>query len=78
MANPDPEIDPDEAKAVRPDCIIATGRSDYPNQVNNVLGLPFIFRGALGVGSTPITNCGEMHGRRSARTSTRPTSLAGW
>ena len=49
MANPDPEITPDEVKAVRPDAIIATGRSDYPNQVNNVLGFPFIFRGALDV-----------------------------
>ncbi|MBS1239723.1 MAG: tme, partial [Proteobacteria bacterium] len=47
MANPDPEITPPEAKAVRPDAIVATGRSDYPNQVNNVLGFPFIFRGAL-------------------------------
>ena len=54
MANPDPEITPPEAKAVRPDCIIATGRSDYPNQVNNVLGFPFIFRGALDVRATAI------------------------
>lgn len=49
MANPDPEIGYDEAKAARPDCIMCTGRSDYPNQVNNVLGFPFIFRGALDV-----------------------------
>ncbi len=49
MANPDPEITPEEARAVRPDAIIATGRSDYPNQVNNVLGFPYIFRGALDV-----------------------------
>jgi malate dehydrogenase (oxaloacetate-decarboxylating)(NADP+) len=49
MANPDPEITPEEALAVRPDAIIATGRSDYPNQVNNVLGFPYIFRGALDV-----------------------------
>ncbi len=49
MANPDPEITPEEAHAVRNDVIIATGRSDYPNQVNNVLGFPFIFRGALDV-----------------------------
>ncbi len=49
MANPDPEISPDEVKQVRKDAIIATGRSDYPNQVNNVLGFPFIFRGALDV-----------------------------
>ncbi|WP_409529365.1 NADP-dependent malic enzyme [Sphingomonas sp. IC081] len=54
MANPDPEITPPEAKAVRPDAIVATGRSDYPNQVNNVLGFPFIFRGALDVSATAI------------------------
>ncbi|HZV57861.1 MAG TPA: NADP-dependent malic enzyme [Sphingobium sp.] len=54
MANPDPEILPPVAKAVRPDAIIATGRSDYPNQVNNVLGFPFIFRGALDVRATAI------------------------
>jgi malate dehydrogenase (oxaloacetate-decarboxylating)(NADP+) len=54
MANPDPEITPDAAKAVRPDAIVATGRSDYPNQVNNVLGFPFIFRGALDVRATSI------------------------
>src|SRR5215213_7850562 len=54
LANPDPEIRPEDAKAVRPDCIIATGRSDYPNQVNNVLCFPFIFRGALDVGATEI------------------------
>jgi malate dehydrogenase (oxaloacetate-decarboxylating)(NADP+) len=54
MANPDPEITPDDAMAVRPDAIIATGRSDYPNQVNNVLGFPFIFRGALDVQATAI------------------------
>ncbi len=54
MANPVPEIMPDEAKAVRPDAIIATGRSDFPNQVNNVLGFPFIFRGALDVQATAI------------------------
>src|SRR5262249_7592671 len=49
MANPDPEIGYEEARAVRPDCIMSTGRSDFPNQVNNVLGFPFIFRGALDV-----------------------------
>lgn len=54
MANPDPEITPAAAKAVRPDAIVATGRSDYPNQVNNVLGFPFIFRGALDVRATAI------------------------
>ncbi|MEO8628098.1 MAG: phosphate acyltransferase, partial [Betaproteobacteria bacterium] len=53
--NPVPEIMPEEAKAARPDCIIATGRSDYPNQVNNVLCFPFIFRGALDAGATTIT-----------------------
>jgi malate dehydrogenase (oxaloacetate-decarboxylating)(NADP+) len=54
MANPDPEIDPDTARAARPDAIIATGRSDYPNQVNNVLGFPSIFRGALDTRATQI------------------------
>lgn len=54
MANPDPEIDPPTAKSIRPDCIVATGRSDYPNQVNNVLGFPSIFRGALDVRATQI------------------------
>jgi malate dehydrogenase (oxaloacetate-decarboxylating)(NADP+) len=54
MANPDPEIRPDQVKAVRKDAIIATGRSDYPNHVNNVLGFPFIFRGALDVQATRI------------------------
>jgi malate dehydrogenase (oxaloacetate-decarboxylating)(NADP+) len=54
MANPDPEITPEEAKAACPDAIVATGRSDYPNQVNNVLGFPYIFRGALDVRATTI------------------------
>jgi malate dehydrogenase (oxaloacetate-decarboxylating)(NADP+) len=54
LANPTPEIMPEDAKAVRPDAIIATGRSDYPNQVNNVLCFPFLFRGALDVGATSI------------------------
>ena len=54
LANPNPEITPPEAKAVRPDAIICTGRSDFPNQVNNVLCFPFIFRGALDVGATAI------------------------
>src|SRR5512141_534568 len=54
MANPDPEITPEDAHAVRGDVLIATGRSDYPNQVNNVLGFPFIFRGALDVRATTI------------------------
>src|SRR5574340_1349715 len=54
LANPDPEIRPDVAKAARPDCIVATGRSDYANQVNNVLCFPYIFRGALDCGATTI------------------------
>jgi len=54
LANPVPEIDPEEARAAKPDAIIATGRSDHPNQVNNVIGFPFIFRGALDVGATTI------------------------
>jgi len=55
LANPDPEIDPDDVYAVREDAIVATGRSDYPNQINNVLGFPYIFRGALDVRSKEIT-----------------------
>ena len=60
LANPNPEILPDDAKAVRSDAIIATGRTDYPNQVNNVLCFPFIFRGALDVGATTITRNMEL------------------
>jgi malate dehydrogenase (oxaloacetate-decarboxylating)(NADP+) len=56
MANPDPEITPEDVMSVRSDAIIATGRSDYPNQVNNVLGFPFIFRGALDVRATAIND----------------------
>jgi malate dehydrogenase (oxaloacetate-decarboxylating)(NADP+) len=56
LANPEPEILPELAKAARPDCVIATGRSDYPNQVNNVLCFPFIFRGALDCGATTIND----------------------
>ncbi len=56
LANPDPEIGFDDARAARPDVIVATGRSDYPNQVNNVLGFPFIFRGALDVRARAITD----------------------
>ncbi len=56
MANPEPEIRPELAKAARPDAIVATGRSDYPNQVNNVIGFPFIFRGALDVRATGIND----------------------
>ncbi|GMV47380.1 MAG: NADP-dependent malic enzyme [Pseudomonadota bacterium] len=55
LANPEPEIRPELAKAARPDCIVATGRSDYPNQVNNVLCFPYIFRGALDCGASKIT-----------------------
>jgi len=60
LANPDPEITPEEAKASRPDVITATGRSDYPNQVNNVLGFPFIFRGALDVRAREINEAMKM------------------
>ncbi|MFZ9373573.1 MAG: NADP-dependent malic enzyme [Burkholderiaceae bacterium] len=60
LANPNPEIVPDEAKAARPDCIVATGRTDYPNQVNNVLCFPYIFRGALDSGATTITDAMEI------------------
>src|SRR5579885_3004676 len=56
MANPDPEITPEEVKAVRPEAIVATGRSDYPNQINNVLGFPYIFRGALDVRAREIND----------------------
>ena len=54
LANPTPEIMPDVARAARPDAMICTGRSDFPNQVNNVLCFPYIFRGALDVGATTI------------------------
>ncbi len=56
LANPDPEITPEEVEAVRPDAIVATGRSDYPNQINNVLGFPYIFRGALDVRASTIND----------------------
>jgi malate dehydrogenase (oxaloacetate-decarboxylating)(NADP+) len=56
MANPDPEITPEDVKAVRPEAIVATGRSDYPNQINNVLGFPYIFRGALDVRAREIND----------------------
>jgi malate dehydrogenase (oxaloacetate-decarboxylating)(NADP+) len=65
MANPDPEITPPDAKAARPDAIIATGRSDYPNQVNNVLGFPFIFRGALDVRATTINDAMKVAAARA-------------
>ena len=60
LANPDPEILPEDVKAVRDDAIVATGRTDYPNQVNNVLCFPFIFRGALDSGATTITRAMEL------------------
>lgn len=65
LANPDPEIDYDVARAARPDAIIATGRSDYPNQVNNVLGFPFIFRGALDVRANCINEAMKIAAARS-------------
>ncbi|MFC0409946.1 NADP-dependent malic enzyme [Roseomonas elaeocarpi] len=65
MANPDPEITPDEAKAAKPDAIVATGRSDYPNQVNNVLGFPFIFRGALDVRASTINDAMKVAAARA-------------
>ena len=65
LANPDPEIRPEDAKRVRPDCIVATGRSDYPNQVNNVLCFPFIFRGALDVGATTINEAMKLAATRA-------------
>jgi malic enzyme len=91
MANPDPEITPEEVSEVRDDAIVATGRSDYPNQVNNVLGFPYIFRGALDVRATtrspplPARMCRtkwslpiRATGRASARaTSSRCHSIRG-
>ena len=65
LANPDPEITPEEVKAVRSDAIVATGRSDYPNQVNNVLGFPYIFRGALDVRSRTINDAMKIAAARS-------------
>jgi hypothetical protein len=84
LANPNPEILPEDVKAVRDDAIIATGRSDYPNQVNNVLCFPFIFRGALDVGADHDQRGDEARGgarhrgsrpRRGSRTSS-PTPTA--
>jgi malate dehydrogenase (oxaloacetate-decarboxylating)(NADP+) len=73
LANPTPEIMPEEVRAVRPDAIIATGRSDYPNQVNNVLCFPFIFRGALDVGATAINEAMKIAAVRAiADLATRP------
>ena len=65
LANPTPEILPSEVREVRDDAIIATGRSDYSNQVNNVLGFPYIFRGALDVSATDITQGMKMAATRS-------------
>jgi malate dehydrogenase (oxaloacetate-decarboxylating)(NADP+) len=65
LANPDPEITPEEVRAVRPDAITATGRSDYPNQINNVLGFPFIFRGALDVRARQINDEMKMAATRA-------------
>jgi malate dehydrogenase (oxaloacetate-decarboxylating)(NADP+) len=65
LANPEPEIRPELAREARPDCVIATGRSDYPNQVNNVLCFPFIFRGALDVGATTINDEMELAAARA-------------
>jgi malate dehydrogenase (oxaloacetate-decarboxylating)(NADP+) len=65
LANPDPEITPEEVLAVRPDAITATGRSDYPNQINNVLGFPFIFRGALDVRARQINDAMKMAATRA-------------
>src|SRR3546814_16878630 len=72
MANPDPEITPEEIAKVRDDAIVATGRSDYPNQINNVLSFPYIFRGALDVRASAITMtmtiaAAEAIGRASCR-----------
>jgi malate dehydrogenase (oxaloacetate-decarboxylating)(NADP+) len=64
-ANPDPEISVSDAKAARPDCIMGTGRSDYPNQVNNVSGFPYIFRGALDVGAREINEAMKLAAARS-------------
>ena len=66
LANPDPEITPEEVEAVRDDAIMATGRSDYPNQVNNILGFPYIFRGALDVRATH-----HQHGHENRRRARR-------
>jgi malate dehydrogenase (oxaloacetate-decarboxylating)(NADP+) len=80
LANPTPEILPDEVKAVRPDAIVATGRSDFPNQVNNVLGFPFIFRGALDVRATQINEEMKMAATRSLALLAKedvPDSVAG-
>jgi malate dehydrogenase (oxaloacetate-decarboxylating)(NADP+) len=73
MANPTPEISPEIAKLARPDCIMATGRSDYPNQVNNVLGFPFIFRGALDVRASEINEAMKLAAVRALAELARKT-----
>ncbi|XPE60266.1 hypothetical protein ACNKHT_15900 [Shigella flexneri] len=77
LANPEPEIPPPLAKEVRPDATICTGRSDYPNQVNNVLCFPFIFRGALDVGATAINEEMKLAAVRHCRTGPRRTERSG-
>ena len=71
MANPDPEITPEEARSVRDDAIVATGRSDYPNQINNVLGFPYIFRGALDVRASTINDDMKIAAARALATLAR-------
>ncbi len=83
LANPEPEILPEAVRAARPDAIVATGRSDYPNQVNNVLCFPFIFRGALDVGATSINEemkvaCRRSHRRAGPRGSERGGGRGLW
>ena len=80
LANPDPEIPYDVALAARPDAIVATGRSDFPNQVNNVLGFPIIFRGALAVRATTINDQMKLaatHAWRHWRVRTCPIRCCG-
>jgi|SRR5579872_2164388 len=87
LANPDPEIGYEEAKTARPDAIVVMGRSDYPNQVNNVLGFPFIFRGALDVRATTINDEMKLAATRALASLAkedvpdsvrRPTAWSGW
>ena len=77
MANPVPEIWPDEAKAIRPDAIVATGRSDFPNQINNVLGFPYIFRGALDVRASEINEEMKIAGKCVSDAGTRGSARIG-
>jgi malate dehydrogenase (oxaloacetate-decarboxylating)(NADP+) len=78
LANPDPEITPEEVAQVRPDAIMATGRSDYPNQINNVLGFPFIFRGALDVRARAINDEMKMAATRALAQLARRTCRRRW